>query len=176
MLQWFTSCPPVDIFWQTAEWLFCLMSRPASAVVVHHKVSGSNISRTVWPRITKFCTDVLADLVYRHTGYDFTSYFHRHLSKLEKMAENAPPTALGQILVVPRFAWPNQLVGFLLWSNRRRDVIVCRKGVVPKHYHIKRTHDEHYYLSDRHHFSTIPELIYYHKLNSGGWSKLILGF
>ena len=29
-----------------------------SFVVVHHKVSGSNIPRTVWPRITQFCSDI----------------------------------------------------------------------------------------------------------------------
>lgn len=47
-------------------------------------------------------------------------------------------------------------------------VATADKGVMPKHYHIKQLADGQYYLSDRHHFTTIPELIYYHKLNSGG--------
>ena len=37
-------------------------------IVVHRKVSGSYISRTVFPRITKFYTDIHADPVYSHTG------------------------------------------------------------------------------------------------------------
>ena len=44
------------IFRQNAEWRFlphCNDLRPPS-FVVHHKVSGLNIWRTVWPRITTF--------------------------------------------------------------------------------------------------------------------------
>ena len=35
----------------------------------------SYISRTVWPRITKFYTNLHTGRVYNHTGYDVTSYF-----------------------------------------------------------------------------------------------------
>ena len=35
------------------------------------------------------------------------------LSKFEKTAENAAPTALRRILGARRFVWANQLVGFL---------------------------------------------------------------
>ena len=34
-----------------------------SSFVVHHKVSGSNMSRTVWPGIIKFHTDIHTDLL-----------------------------------------------------------------------------------------------------------------
>lgn len=38
-----------------------------------------------------------------------------------------------------------------------------------KHYHIKQSpENSHYYLTDKHQFATVPELIYYHKHNSGG--------
>ena len=36
-----------------------------------------------------------------------------------------------------------------------------------RHYHIKHD-DEKYYISDKHRFPTIKELIEYHKLNGGG--------
>ena len=43
---------------------------------VRHKVRQSYISRTVWPRITKLCSDIQADLLYRVCdGCDVTSYF-----------------------------------------------------------------------------------------------------
>lgn len=37
-----------------------------------------------------------------------------------------------------------------------------------KHYHIKMDSDDKYFLSDKHPFATIPELIYYHKHNCAG--------
>ncbi|PAA69305.1 hypothetical protein BOX15_Mlig029197g1, partial [Macrostomum lignano] len=36
------------------------------------------------------------------------------------------------------------------------------------HYHINLTEDNQFYLSEKHAFPSIPELIYYHKHNSGG--------
>ena len=42
------------------------------------------------------------------------------------------------------------------------------RGATPKHYHIRQTPEGQYYLSDKHLFKSIPELIYYHKLNAGG--------
>ena len=78
------------------EWRFCHrcddFRRPASSFVVvhHHKSSGSNISRTVWRRTTKFHTDIHADLVYNHSGYDVTSKFRSALFEvLTKTAKNA---------------------------------------------------------------------------------------
>ena len=41
----------------------------------YHNVSGSNISKTVWPRNTKFYRHIRTDLLYSRTGYDVTSYF-----------------------------------------------------------------------------------------------------
>ena len=43
--------------------------------VVHHKVSGSYVARTVWRRITKFYMDIHTDPLYSHSGYDVTRYF-----------------------------------------------------------------------------------------------------
>ncbi|XP_065185968.1 tyrosine-protein kinase Tec-like [Sycon ciliatum] len=39
---------------------------------------------------------------------------------------------------------------------------------VVRHYHIRQDDDRKYYISDRHRFETIPELIEYHQLNGGG--------
>ena len=39
---------------------------------------------------------------------------------------------------------------------------------VTRHYHIKKNSDGKLYLSEKHAFDTIPELINYHKHNSGG--------
>ena len=39
-----------------------------------------------------------------------------YVSKFEKRPKMSLPAALGRILVALRFAWPNQLVGFLLNS------------------------------------------------------------
>ena len=47
-----------DIFRQNVEWrsAVCVDLRPTASFVVQHKMSGSNIWRTVCPRITKFYT------------------------------------------------------------------------------------------------------------------------
>ena len=37
---------------------------------VRHEISSSNISKPVWPRITKFYEDIHADIIYSQTGYD----------------------------------------------------------------------------------------------------------
>ena len=47
---------------------------PAFVVVVYHKVSVSNTPRTVWPRITKFYTDIHTDILCCCTEYDVTNY------------------------------------------------------------------------------------------------------
>ena len=52
----------------------CVRRPRSSSSIVHHKVSGSNISRTFWPRVTKCYTDIHTDLLYSRTGYDVTNY------------------------------------------------------------------------------------------------------
>ena len=42
---------------------------------VRHEINSSNISKNVWPRITKFYGDIDTDIVYSHTGYDVIIYF-----------------------------------------------------------------------------------------------------
>ena len=42
--------------------------------VIHHKVSGLNISITVWSRITKFYRNIHTDLLYSHTRYGMSNY------------------------------------------------------------------------------------------------------
>ncbi|XP_019855282.1 PREDICTED: tyrosine-protein kinase Tec-like [Amphimedon queenslandica] len=46
-------------------------------------------------------------------------------------------------------------------------VSLCFKGQV-RHYHIKNDEEKKYFISERHRFPTIIELIDYHKLNGGG--------
>ena len=50
---------------------------------------------------------------------------------------------------------------YIVWHNAGRNL-------TPKHYHIKTTSDGLYYLVDTHPFSTIQELIHYHKHNAAG--------
>ncbi|KAL5012838.1 hypothetical protein ScPMuIL_011389 [Solemya velum] len=40
--------------------------------------------------------------------------------------------------------------------------------ILVRHYHIKKTPEGHFYLTDKHVFPTIQDLIYYHKHNSAG--------
>ena len=37
-----------------------------------------------------------------------------------------------------------------------------------RHYHVKEDEEKKYYISEKHRFPTITELIEYHKLNGGG--------
>ena len=39
-------------------------------MLVRREISSSDISKTVWPRITKFYGDIHTDIVYIQTGYD----------------------------------------------------------------------------------------------------------
>ena len=63
----------------------------------------------------KFHTDIHADLVCSHTGYDVISYFR---SKFEKTAENAASDGFESNCSGVAFCLPHQLVGvlFFLWS------------------------------------------------------------
>ena len=66
------------LFAQNACISFCIMWWPMTCVrwrrhrwafVVHHKVSGIYIDRTVWPGIAHFYRDIHTDLLYSHTRY-----------------------------------------------------------------------------------------------------------
>ena len=57
---------------------------------VNHKVSDSNISRTISPRITKFYTDIHTNLLNSHNGYGVSSYFQSAFIEVRKeTAEHA---------------------------------------------------------------------------------------
>ena len=68
----------ISVFWPNVVTRICRRS------FVHHNVSGLNISRIVWPRITKFYTDIHTDLLYSHTGHDVTSYFWSAFIEVQK--------------------------------------------------------------------------------------------
>ena len=82
-------CPCSQLFWatilgKTPVRCFALLWETSSFSFVQHEISSWNISRTVvWPRITKFYTDINTDIVYSHTGYDVIIYFW-----LEVIAKN----------------------------------------------------------------------------------------
>ena len=71
------------------------LHRPAS-FVVHHKESGSNISKTVWPRITKFYRGIRTGTLFSHTEYDVTTYFRSEVIAI-KLSKIPLPTASGGI-------------------------------------------------------------------------------
>ena len=75
----------LPFFRQNAMRGFALLSQgPSAGVVVvvvvirrrrSYKVRQSYISRTLWPKIAKFCVDIHTNLLYVHARYDVTSYF-----------------------------------------------------------------------------------------------------
>ena len=108
-------------FWgQNAERRFCLMwwllRRLSPSFDVHHKVSGSFILRTVWPRITKFYVDIHSDSFYSHNGYNIISYFPSKVIK-KKLFKMSPLMACHPISL-ERFKQgsPN-----LYWNTLIRD-------------------------------------------------------
>ena len=76
------------------------------------------ISRTVWPRITKFFTNLQTSRVYNHTGYDVTNYFRSEATAI-KQSKMPPQADLGRILVPRRFASP-PLGGLLVQLAAKR--------------------------------------------------------
>ena len=46
-----------------------------------HQISSSNISRTVWPKITKFYMDNHTEIVYNRTIYDIIIYFRSEVKR-----------------------------------------------------------------------------------------------
>ena len=59
-------------------------------VVVHHEVSGSYMSRTIWRRIAKYHKIIHAGRFYSRSGYGVTSYFR--LAVIAKQALARTPT------------------------------------------------------------------------------------
>jgi hypothetical protein len=59
--------------------------------------------------------------------------------------------------------------GFVVRNSSRENMYtlsICHEGQV-RHYHVKHE-DGNYYISDKHRFPTVKQLIEYHKLNGGG--------
>ena len=63
---------------------------------VRHEISSSNISKSVWPWITKFYTVIHTDIVYSYTGYDVIVYFRSEVIG-EKQSKIPSPPAPGGI-------------------------------------------------------------------------------
>ena len=61
---------------------------------VRDKVSPSNISRTVWPRITELYKDIHIDQLCSHAGYDVNNFF-RTVAMAKKTVENAATDGFG---------------------------------------------------------------------------------
>ena len=51
-------------------WAFRAIGMLRQCSFFRHEISPSNISKTVWPRITKFYTVILTDILYSQTEYD----------------------------------------------------------------------------------------------------------
>ena len=83
------------------------------SLVVHHKVSASYITITVWPRITKFDRDIHTDPHDNRTRCDVNRYFRSAFIEFRKKLPKMPPWTV-RIFVARRLAWPSQLVGFFL--------------------------------------------------------------
>ena len=66
-------------------------------VAVRHKVRQSYISRTVWPRLTKFGMILHTGWIYNPTGNDVTIYFRSEVIDVRKRSKIPPQTASGEI-------------------------------------------------------------------------------
>ena len=55
-----------------------------------------------------------------------------------------------------------------LWNHLCETIPIFSGNGQVRHYHIKKTPEEKFYLAISHAFLTIPDLIYYHKHNAGG--------
>ena len=84
-------------FYAIAEYLMSLTTcvRRRSSLVVHHKVSGSNIPRTVGTRIIELSTDNSdQSTLYSRIEYDVTNYFRSEVLA-KKTDENAESDGFG---------------------------------------------------------------------------------
>jgi len=70
------------------------------------KVSQSYISRTVWPRITKFHLNLHAPGVYNSTGYDVTMCFRSEVIDVRKGAENDASDGFKGLDALAFARWP----------------------------------------------------------------------
>ena len=68
----------------------------SSSSFVHHKLSGSNMSRTVRPRITIFYRDIHTDIVDSHTGHGITYYFRSEVKANKKRTLTASGRISGE--------------------------------------------------------------------------------
>ena len=94
----------------------CVCRCRSSSSFVRHRVRQSFISRTVWHRITNFYTNIHADLLDSHTGYDAISVY----TSSKETAQNAASDGFGSGFSGVAFCLPHQLVGFLLGTFRDR--------------------------------------------------------
>ena len=86
---------PIHFLGKALNGVFALCHdlHPPSFIVVHHKMSGSYISRTVLPTITEFDTYIHTGLLCGCTGYDVTSYFWSEV--IGKKLQNATSNGFG---------------------------------------------------------------------------------
>ena len=63
---------------------------------VRREINSSNMSKTIWPRITKFYRDIHTNIVYSHTGYEAIIYFRSKIIA-KKLLKIPLPTASGGI-------------------------------------------------------------------------------
>ena len=84
----------LDIFRRNAIGVSRYWNRLRQYSFVRHEIISSNISKTVWPIITKFYEDTHTDIVISHTGYDVIIYFRSEVIG-EKQSILYPPTVSG---------------------------------------------------------------------------------
>ena len=78
-------------------------------IILHHKVSGLNISRTIWPRITTFYSDIHTDLLYSHTSLN---YFRSAFIEVRKM----PPGCFRLNFCIAAFCLAQPICWVLVWT------------------------------------------------------------
>ena len=83
-------------FWPDATTCVRRRRRRSLSSFIHYKVSGSNISRNIWPWITNCHTDRRTNSLYSQTKFDVTSYFRSEVVE-EKTSKMLPVTTTGGI-------------------------------------------------------------------------------
>ena len=66
---WQKESFPGCVFRRTTLCVSRYWDRLRQCSLIRHEISSSNISKTVWPRITKFLQAMHTDIVYSHPGY-----------------------------------------------------------------------------------------------------------
>ena len=99
--KWLTTVALTGMTWRFTLpinwWTFLFYAGVVRSFVVRHKVKQLYISITIWPRITKFYTDIHTDRVYNSTGYDIINYFLSDVIYVQKRTKMTLPTATGAI-------------------------------------------------------------------------------